>query len=95
MTKSISLNAKINKITKADEIKSECRNAADVRVKEIVTLINMIVNNKEDEWKNDAINDVWEKWARKTNMRRRYVNLIFIDIVLFVESQYIKISKQI
>ena len=49
MTKSISLNAKINEITKANEMKNEYRNVADVKIKEIITSINMIVNDEENE----------------------------------------------
>ena len=49
MTKSIFLNAKINEITKADEMKNEYQSFANVRIKEIVTSINMIVNDKENE----------------------------------------------
>ena len=75
-------------------MKNEYRSAADVKVKEIVTSINIIVDNKEDEYKNDAIDDIWEKWARKTDTEKRCGNSIFIDIILFVESQFIKISKQ-
>ena len=95
MMKSISLNAKINKITKADEMKSGYRNAADVKIKKIITSINVIVDDERNEWENNMIDDIWEKWARKTNMRRRCASSMFIDIALFVESQYIKILKQI
>ena len=49
MTKLIFLNAKINEITKADEMKNEYRNAADVKIKEIVTSINIIVDNEKNE----------------------------------------------
>ena len=49
MTKSIFLNAKINEITKTDEIKNEYQNAANVKVEEIVTSINMIIDDEEDE----------------------------------------------
>ena len=49
MTKSIFLNAKINKIIKVNEMKSEYRNAADVKIKEIITSINVIVNDEENE----------------------------------------------
>ena len=48
MTKSISLNAKINKVTKINEMKSGYRDAADVK-KKIVTLINVIVDDRENE----------------------------------------------
>ena len=40
---------KINEIVKADEIKNEYRNAADVKIKEIVISINIIVDNKRNE----------------------------------------------
>ena len=93
--KSIFLNAKINEITKADEMKSEYWNAADVKIKKIVTSINMIVDNGKNKWENDAIDDNWEKWIRKLNTKRRCVSSMLINIALFVESQYIKISKQI
>ena len=76
-------------------MKSEYRNAADVKIEKIFTSINIIVDDEESEWENDATDDIWKKWARKTDTKRRCVNLIFTDIVLFVESQYIKISKQI
>ena len=76
-------------------MKNEYRNAADVKVKEIITSINIIVNDKENEWENDATDDIWKKRARKTDTERRCVSSMFIDIALFVESQYIKISKQI
>ena len=49
MMKSISLNAKINEITKADEMKNEYRNIADVKIKEIVTLINIIIHDEKDK----------------------------------------------
>ena len=86
MIKSIFLNAKINEIIKADEIKSEYRNATDAKVKKIVTSINMTVNNEKNKWENDATNDNWKKWARKTDIRRKYESSIFTDITLFVKS---------
>ena len=49
MTKSISLNAKINEITKTDEMKNEYRNNANVKIKEIVTSINMIVDDESNK----------------------------------------------
>ena len=49
MTKSIFLNAKMNEITKQDEMKNEYRNAVNIKIKEIVTLINMTVDDKENE----------------------------------------------
>ena len=49
MTKSISLNVKINKIIRVNEMKNEYRNAADVRIKEIIISINMIVNNEKNK----------------------------------------------
>ena len=49
MTKLIFLNPKIDKVTKANEIKNEYRNVADVKIKKIVTSINMIGDDKEDE----------------------------------------------
>ena len=57
MTKLIFLNAKIDEITKANEMKSEYRSVVDVKVEEIVTSINRIVNDKENERKNDTIDD--------------------------------------
>ena len=47
--KSISLNAKINKIIKADEMKNEYRNAANIKTKEIITSINVIVNDEKNK----------------------------------------------
>ena len=38
---------KINEVTKADEMNNEYRNVTNVKVKEIVTSINMIVDNKK------------------------------------------------
>ena len=49
MTKLISLNAKINEIIKVNEMKSGYRDVADVKIKEIVTSINIIVNDKENK----------------------------------------------
>ena len=49
MTKLIFLNAKINEIIKADEMKNEYQNVADVKIKEIVTSINVIVDDRENE----------------------------------------------
>ena len=49
MTKSIFLNIEINKIIKADEMKSEYRDAANVKIEKIVTSINVTVNDKENE----------------------------------------------
>ena len=71
MTKLISLNAKINEITEADEMKSEYQKIANVKIKEIVTSINIIVDNEKNEWESDVIDNNWKKWARKTNTRRR------------------------
>ena len=85
MTKLIFLNAKINKVIKADEIKSEYQNVTDVKIKKIIISINLIIDNEENEWENNIIDDNEEKWARKIDMRRRYVSSIFIDIALFVE----------
>ena len=84
--KLIFLNAKINEVTKINEMKSEYRNVADVRVKEIIILINVIVDDEKDEWENDVINDIWKKRARKTDTRRRYASSMLIDIILFIES---------
>ena len=47
MTKSIFLNAKIDEITKINEMKNKYRDVADIRIKKTVTLINMIVDNKK------------------------------------------------
>ena len=47
--KSIFLNAKINEITEANEKKNEYRNTTDVKLKEIVTSINMTVDDEENE----------------------------------------------
>ena len=49
MMKSIFMNVKINEVTKAYEMKSEYRNVADVKVEEIITLINIIINDKKNE----------------------------------------------
>ena len=49
MTKSIFLNAEINEITKAYEMKNEYRNAADVKVEEVVTSINIIVDDGKNK----------------------------------------------
>ena len=76
-------------------MKSEYRSAADVTIEKIVTSINMIVNDERNEWENDTTDDIWKKWARKTDMKRRCASSILINTALFVKSQYIKISKQI
>ena len=49
MTRSIFLNAKINEIIKADKMKNEYQNIVNVKIEEIVTSINIIINNKEDK----------------------------------------------
>ena len=49
MTKSISLNAKINEVTEANEMKNEYRNVANVKIKNIVTSINVTTDDKENE----------------------------------------------
>ena len=49
MTKSIFLNAKINEIIKTNEMKNEYRDVAYIKMKEIVTLINVIVDDEENE----------------------------------------------
>ena len=49
MTKLISLNAKINEIIKVNEMKNEYRGAADVKIKKIVTSINILVKDEESE----------------------------------------------
>ena len=49
MTKSIFLNAKINEIIKADEMKSEYQDVVNVKIKEIVTSINMTADNEESK----------------------------------------------
>ena len=49
MTKSIFLNAKINEITEVNKMKNEYRNTADIKIKEVVTSINMTVDNEENE----------------------------------------------
>ena len=49
MMKLIFLNTKINEVTEANKMKSKYRNIADVKIEEIVTSINMIVNDKKDE----------------------------------------------
>ena len=47
MIKPISLNERINEIIEINEIKSEYRNATDVRAEEIIILINVIVNDRK------------------------------------------------
>ena len=76
-------------------MKNEYRDVADVKIKKIVISINVIIDNKKNEWKDDATDDNWEKWTRKIDIRRRCASSMLINIILFVESQYIKISKQI
>ena len=76
-------------------MKNEYQNAADVKVEKIVISINIIINDEEDEWENDATDNIWEKWTRKTDTKRKCASSMYTDIVLFVESQYIKILKQI
>ena len=49
MTKLIILNVKINEIIEIDEMKNEYQNAADVKIKKIVTSINMSFDDKKDE----------------------------------------------
>ena len=49
MTKWISLNAKIDKVIEADEIKNKYRNVMNVKVEKIVTSINITVNDEENE----------------------------------------------
>ena len=49
MTKLIFLNAKINEITETNEMENEYQSAADVKIKEIITSINIIINDEEDE----------------------------------------------
>ena len=49
MTKSISLNAKINEVTNTNEMKNEYRDVANIKIEKIVTSINMIVDDKENE----------------------------------------------
>ena len=49
MTKSIFLNAEINEIIKASEIKNGYRDAVDVKIKTIVISINIIVDDKENK----------------------------------------------
>ena len=47
MTKLIFLNVKIDEITKVNEMKNEYRDVADVKVKEIITSINVIVDDRK------------------------------------------------
>ena len=47
MTKLFSLNAKINEVTKVNEMKNEYRNATDIKMKKIIISINIIVNDKK------------------------------------------------
>ena len=49
MTKSISLKTKIDEVTEVNEKKNEYRNAADIKIKEIITSINLIIDDKKDE----------------------------------------------
>ena len=39
-------------------MKSEYRNAADVKIKKIITSINVTVNDKENEGKNNTIDNI-------------------------------------
>ena len=75
--------------------KAEYQDAANVKIEKIVTLIYVTVDDEEDNQENDVPDNNWNKWARKTDTRRKYASSMFIDIVLSVESQYIKTSKQI
>ena len=81
------------KSQKQTKWKANIETYANVKIKEIITSINVIVDDEKNEWKDDTINDIWEKWARKTDTKRRCATSIFVDIALFVESQYIKILK--
>ena len=47
MTKLISLNAKLNKVTKADEMKNEYRDVTNVKIEKIVTSIDVIVDDRK------------------------------------------------
>ena len=86
MTKLIFLNAKIDEVTKANEMKNEYRDVVNVKIKKIITSIDIIVDDKEDKWENNVTDDNWKKWARKTDTKRRYTSSMFIDITLFVKS---------
>ena len=76
-------------------MKSEYQNAADLKIKKILTTINITIDDEKNKWENDTIDDIWKKWACKTNTKRKCVSSMLINIILFVESQYVKISKQI
>ena len=39
-------------------MKSEYRDATDVKIKKIVTLINMTVDDKENKWEDNVIDDI-------------------------------------
>ena len=52
--KLISLNEKINKITEVNEIKNEYRDVANVKIKEIVILINVTPDIKRNEEEKNA-----------------------------------------
>ena len=86
MTKSIFLNTKINEVTEANEIKSEYRNTVNVKIKKIVMSINVTADDEKSEWENNITDDIWEKWARKTDTKRKCISSMFTDITLFVES---------
>ena len=51
-------------------MKNEYRNVANVKIKTIVTSINVTVNNERNEWENDATDNNWEQWTRKTDMKK-------------------------
>ena len=57
MTKLIFLNAKINEVTRADEMINWYWNVADVKIEKIVISINVITDNGENEWENDTIDN--------------------------------------
>ena len=45
----------------------------------MLTLMNVIVNNEVNSKKDEAIDDIWEKWTCKMNTINKFVNLILID----------------
>ena len=49
MTKSVFLNAKINEITRVNEMKNKYRNVTDIRIEKIIISINIIVDDEENE----------------------------------------------
>ena len=63
-------------------MKNRYQNIADVKIKKIVTSINIIVHDKRNKWKNNAIDNNWKKYAKQIREKDAQAQCLLISLYL-------------